>query len=300
MQTTNTTTTPSAVTMKQHPFEKAGLGVAPFRLVGVSQSTYQACHGAPIQPGTSCDYCGTGIMYVFMVQGACGSKFKVGCDCVEKVDQGQLAHEVKHAAKRLKAEAKEEREAVAGKRKALAYLTETSKLAAWEIFADEDMSKRESWKNEEWTVRDIVGKLVKYGSISERAESYLGNLLARIADRPALVAKKAEEKAAAANCPAGRVIIEGVIVSKKLKDTAFGSTWKMLVQHATGYKVWGTIPSNLTVEKGDTVSFMATVEPSADDVKFGFFAHPSKARVVTAYSGAANDGAMEDDYDGRP
>ena len=36
-----------------HPFEKSGLGVAPFRFVGVSEKVYCACPGAPEQPGAT-------------------------------------------------------------------------------------------------------------------------------------------------------------------------------------------------------------------------------------------------------
>lgn len=79
---TNTETTrPAAV----HPFEKAGLGRAPFRCIGSYESKFQACQGAPIQPGTCCDYCSTGIMQVYVIKSADGRKFKVGCDCVAKV-----------------------------------------------------------------------------------------------------------------------------------------------------------------------------------------------------------------------
>jgi hypothetical protein len=68
-----------------HPFEKAGFGKAPFRYVGMSVEKYQACHGAPIQPGTSCDYCSQGIMNVCHIVSSDGFRFKVGCDCVRKV-----------------------------------------------------------------------------------------------------------------------------------------------------------------------------------------------------------------------
>jgi hypothetical protein len=65
-----------------HPFEKAGLGLAPFRCVGVYKNAYQACPGAPLQPGGSCDFCGTGIMYEYKILSSDGKGFKVGCDCV--------------------------------------------------------------------------------------------------------------------------------------------------------------------------------------------------------------------------
>lgn len=67
-----------------HPWERCGLGVAPYRCVGAAVVTYQACRDAPVQPGSSCDYCGQAIMNVYSVQAKCGSVFKVGCDCVAK------------------------------------------------------------------------------------------------------------------------------------------------------------------------------------------------------------------------
>jgi hypothetical protein len=73
-----------------HKFEAAGLGVAPFKVSGFEVMKYQACHGAPIQPGTSCDYCGTGIMNVYFITGADGRRFKVGSDCVAKTGDAGL------------------------------------------------------------------------------------------------------------------------------------------------------------------------------------------------------------------
>lgn len=68
-----------------HPFERAGFGHAPYRFVGYSRQVYQAAPDAPVQPGTSCDYCGTGIMDVFRVRSRDGVEFKVGCDCIRRV-----------------------------------------------------------------------------------------------------------------------------------------------------------------------------------------------------------------------
>lgn len=74
-----------------HPFEKAGLGKAPFRCVGVYKNAYQACPGAPVQAGGSCDFCGTGIMYEYKILSADGKGFKVGCDCVARTGgEGQV------------------------------------------------------------------------------------------------------------------------------------------------------------------------------------------------------------------
>jgi hypothetical protein len=76
-----------------HRFERVGLGKAPFRVRGFGREVYQAVPGdpnCPLQPGTSCDYCGTGIMDVAYVESADGKRFKVGCDCVAKAGDGGL------------------------------------------------------------------------------------------------------------------------------------------------------------------------------------------------------------------
>lgn len=73
-----------------HVFERAGLGTAPFRFVGMEEKTFQACPGAPVQPGSSCDYCGTGIRYVCHILASDGRRFKVGSDCVAKTGDNGL------------------------------------------------------------------------------------------------------------------------------------------------------------------------------------------------------------------
>jgi hypothetical protein len=53
----------------------------------------------------------------------------------------------------------------------------------------------------------------------------------------------------------------------------------MLVDVGT-YRLWGSVPGALSVNKGDTVSFMAQVE--AKEVGFGFFRRPTQAKVLVA------------------
>ena len=68
-----------------HPFERAGLGLAPFRSVGIREITYVAYPGAPAQAGGTCHYCGTGIRYAVCVQSADNKDFIIGMDCAEKL-----------------------------------------------------------------------------------------------------------------------------------------------------------------------------------------------------------------------
>jgi hypothetical protein len=73
-----------------HAFERAGLGKAPFRYVGSYESKFQACPGAPVKAGSSCDYCAESIMYVCVIRSADGREFKVGCDCAARVGDAGL------------------------------------------------------------------------------------------------------------------------------------------------------------------------------------------------------------------
>lgn len=97
-----------AVGTTVHCFERAGLGRAPFRCVGFYESKFQAVPGdpnCPVQPGTSCDYCGQGIMYVARIKDADGREFKVGCDCVARTGDAGLRKviDAKVAARRREA-----------------------------------------------------------------------------------------------------------------------------------------------------------------------------------------------------
>lgn len=86
-----TTNTPATI----HVFEQAGLGLAPFRYLGMKgqeiaygQAVIGHAGGCAIttKPGGTCDYCGTYIVNMFRVGSADGKEFIVGCDCIMKVD----------------------------------------------------------------------------------------------------------------------------------------------------------------------------------------------------------------------
>jgi hypothetical protein len=86
-----------------HKFELAGLGKGPFRFTGnVTEKTFCACPGAPVQPGSSCDYCGTGIKFEFWVTSSDGKEFKVGCDCIHKSGDRGLIQQISSAERKLR------------------------------------------------------------------------------------------------------------------------------------------------------------------------------------------------------
>jgi hypothetical protein len=103
------------------------------------------------------------------------------------------------------------------------------------------------------------------------------------------------EKAEAGPVPTGKgVEIEGVIVSRKIVDNGYGPTTKIVVRLDNGSRVWGSAAKSIDgstgwddegqfviepADVGDTVRFVANVEPSDDD-DFGFFKRPRKAEIV--------------------
>lgn len=85
-----------------HVFERSGLGKAPFTFSGMTEKTYQSCHGAPIHPGSSCDYCQTCIRYEFWLHSFDGKIFKVGSDCVHKTGDRGLIRQISEAERKLR------------------------------------------------------------------------------------------------------------------------------------------------------------------------------------------------------
>jgi len=93
-----------------HPFERAGLGKAPFRFVGLTSSDllfgerilnraeYERTGVAlTTKPGGTCAYCGTYIVNMCNVVSADGRRFHVGTDCVAKVGDAKLSAPVDEA-----------------------------------------------------------------------------------------------------------------------------------------------------------------------------------------------------------
>jgi len=118
--------------------------------------------------------------------------------------------------------------------------------------------------------RDLREKLFKFGTLSEKQIALAFRLVEQ--DK-----KRAEEDAKALDAPAGRHIVSGVVLSVKTKWSQFGDVEKMLVKDERGFKVYATVPSSMSVEKGDSITIKVTLKPSNDDSKFAFGSRPSAA-----------------------
>lgn len=100
-----------------HRFEKAGLGKAPFRIIGHEEKRGPIdlgngmTTGSPGQPMGTCDFCGTGIMDCFRIASSDGKTFIVGSVCVGKTGDKGLIKIVKTEISRKRTAQRHAREA---------------------------------------------------------------------------------------------------------------------------------------------------------------------------------------------
>lgn len=223
--------------------------------------------------GGNCMVCGSvnAIYTALFYHAKTNSYIRMGSDCAEKCEMGDAA-----SFAYFRTQADNAYAAYAGKRKAQAILAENNLTAAWDLFVNAGPSN----KYEEYTICDMVRKLVNYGNLSEKQFAFMGRLFTQIESREAMTAKRDAETAAAKEIPAfeGRVEIEGVVLSCKYNSEGAFPGYRMLVQHADGWKVWGTAPDG--VAKGQTIRFSAAVTASNTDTKFGYFKRPTKLVVI--------------------
>ena len=169
-------------------------------------------------------------------------------------------------------------------RPAQALLIEAGLAVAWEVYQTPDITGGQ----EEATIRDMVWKLEQKGTLSDKQVNYLRILVERIARRYERAAQWAAESQDAAPVPTGRLTFTGEVLTVKEVYSQFGPATKLLLKTADGWKAWGTCPRALELPaKGDTVTLTATLEPSKDDAKFGFFSRPTGA-TLTRRAGEAN------------
>lgn len=222
---------------------------------------------AAIEHGGTCFCCGATARYVARYyHEKTNSYIDLGERCSIKLDDGNKA-----AFNTLRRAIANARDAIAGKHKAKLILADLKMEQAWGIF---ELAGTPD-KFEESRVKDLVGRLVRFGNLTEKQIIFLGNLLHKINHRAEIAEQRRLEKEAAAPCPSGRLVISGTVLTTKIIEGGFGPTLKMLVKADEGFTVWGTVPASLEAERGSRVMFRATVKPSDSDPKHGFFSRPT-------------------------
>jgi hypothetical protein len=128
----------------------------------------------------------------------------------------------------------------------------------------------------------MVRKMVAWGDDwSEKQVGFARILMDRIIHEVDIQLQREAEREAAAPVPVTdkRIRIEGVVLSIKVAETQFGYVTKALIKTDDGWKAYGTAPLP-DLKSGQRVAFMARLEPSKDDPKFGYYVRPTKAEVL--------------------
>ena len=158
-----------------HPFEKAGLGKAPFSCTGVSENVWDNGDGTT-KAGGVCDYCGTGIRWEFWIKGSiAGAKqFKVGCDCVAKTGWGIdrfLEVRAEHTRARRQAGAQKRRDARKAQIEAERAQRTAQRLEATQAWRDANsalVARLEPYEGTNEFLRSSLANLAYWGNLTAR------------------------------------------------------------------------------------------------------------------------------------
>ena len=147
--------------------------------------------------GGNCHVCGSvNLIYsILFYHEPSNSYIRVGEDCAQKLEMGGTRE-----MSAFRAAMRNALEAQAGKRKAQAILADKGLSALWAIYTapaeraasrDEEgiVPGQKQLPYEEATICDIVGKLVRYGSVSDKALAFAESLLGKIAKRAEIAAR---------------------------------------------------------------------------------------------------------------
>ena len=139
----------------------------------------------------------------------------------------------------------------------------------------------EAFATEHPEIAAALPTLGTFGESLEQSVRHFGKLTEKQIAAVQKIMKDRAEAPEAQPVPEGRNVVTGKIISTRFADNDFGGAWKMTVADDRGFKIWGSIPAALDeAERGDRVTFTATLERSERDDTFGFFKRPAKAEIV--------------------
>ena len=158
-----------------HPFEKSGLGKAPFSCTHVTENVFDNGDGTT-KGGCCCDYCGTGIRWEFWIKGSVAGarQFKVGCDCVAKTGWGIEGFEkvrADHTRARRQAGVQSRRAARQAQLAAERAQRQADRIEATQAWRDANsavVARLTAYEGTNSFLRDMMSNLSRWGNLSAR------------------------------------------------------------------------------------------------------------------------------------
>lgn len=180
-----------------HAFEKANLGVAPFRCVGMfsipspslAAQNVDAYNNAlsmmPRDIGVgSCAYCGMCLTHNFIIKDANGKRFVVGCECVNRAGDAGLITAVKAERKKMAQEKRATRNNIKRSEREAAYkATRDARAADFVVTQAALIVRAEPHINNNPFIKDVIEGGQSGRFISEKAIDAVIRVIANIEQR---------------------------------------------------------------------------------------------------------------------
>lgn len=224
-----------------------------------------------------CIHCGNGsVRWITAVRHLPTNDVVVfGAVCTDRLGFANK-HAFKLAQLQARAEARKVRFTMWTKRQA--FLTANPAIADALTHIDEPVHAKNFF------AKDVLAKLDRFGSLSDKQVSAVVASLARDVSFAARHAAEAAE--VKGDAPNGRATVTGLVLSVKAKESQYGVTLKALIKLTNNAKVYVTAPGG--IERGDTVTIKATWTVSNDDKSFAFGSRPTLVSRVTPLTVVSN------------
>jgi len=244
-----------------HPFEKVGLGKAPFSCTHVSENVFALPDGTS-KAGGCCDYCGTGIRWEFWIKGSvAGAKqFKVGCDCVAKTGWGIDGFEkvrANHTRARRQAGAQSRRAARQAQVAAERAQRQSDRLQVTQAWRDANsalVARLTAYEGTNSFLRDMALSLTNWGSLTAGQLEAVESCFAVI-DRIEAARANSQHIGAVGDKVTLTITVERIIVL----ETQFGTNYITIARDEQGNAI--TYKGRINIgDKGDTNTVKASVK----------------------------------------
>jgi len=245
-----------------HPFEKAGLGKAPFSCTHVSENVFTLPDGTS-KAGGCCDYCGTGIRWEFWIKGSVAGarQFKVGCDCVAKTGWGIDGFEkvrADHIRARRQAGAQKRREARKAQIEAERAQRQTERILAGLAWRDANsalVTRLTAYEGTNEFLRSMAYNLASWGNLTARQVEAVESCFAVI-DRLEAARANSQHLGAVGDKVTLTITVERVIV---LKSEFYGDNYITIASDEQGNAITYKGKTDIG-NKGDTRTIKASVK----------------------------------------
>ena len=244
-----------------HPFEKAGLGKAPFSCTGVSENVWDNGDGTT-KGGGVCDYCGTGIRWEFWIKGSVAGarQFKVGCDCVAKTGWGiDRFLEVRAAHTRARRQAGAEsrraaRQAQVAAERAQRAADRQEATQAWRDANSALVARLDAYTGANEFLRSAKQNIAQWGNLSARQVEAVESCFAVI-DRTEAARANSQHVGAVGGKVTLTITVERIIVL----ESQWGATYITIARDEHGNAI--TYKGKIDIgRKGDTNTVTASIK----------------------------------------